>query len=252
MKFICCSKRTCTAITNLLLLSIRPLGLAFAQEPVWHLSNAETLDDYKVDPKPLIVVDVDDTVALIGEGIAGFLRFSLLTLKTITGIDFFLNSFVTPIPRSAEILTSLSNDWQIVYVSRRPQQLAQFNLDWLEFYDFPRAPLFSSRDFLLVLTDQATIDYKASAIGYLQEQGFSIEYGIGDKSTDIQAYVNRNLRGILILSGYGDSDLAATLESLQPRALDITANSTLNGLEFIAFSHETAWEDIQQFISSSN
>ena len=251
MKFTCYNKRTCIGIISLLLLPIHLLDLAFAQEPVWHLSNADILNYYKDDPKPLIVVDVDDTVALIGEGISGFIRFSLLALKTYTGIDLFLNSIVTPITRSSEILTSLSNDWQIVYITRRPQQLAQFNLEWLDFYNFPRAPLFSSRDFGLVLTDQATIDYKATAIGYLQEQGFTVEYGIGDKSTDIRAYIDRDLRGILILSGYADSDLAATLEVLQPRALDITSHSTLNGLEFIAFSHETAWEDIQQFISSN-
>ena len=227
--------------TSLLLCSTHHrLAMAlFQEEELWRLELAEILVDYKNDPKPLIVVDLDDTVALIGEGIAGVFRFGFLFLGFI-GIPFFSNAFVPPIAKSSEILNALANDWHLAYITARPSGLAEASLEWLDLYNFPRAPLFTGSDFFTLIASQGLIDYKSSAVRHLQDQGFTVEYGIGDKSTDIKAWTDRGLKGILILSGYTDGDLASTLEILGPSKLDITSNTSLAGLEFIAFNHDTA------------
>jgi len=210
-----------------------------ADEGLWNLDRGEILDNYLADPKPVIVIDLDDTVAPAT-------LFNNFLLFTNPLINLGYSQFVQPLNMSPEMIQELSTTYHIVFVTARAKFLAEISMDWLDLYGFPPAPLFTAQNLFISL--QAT-GYKSAAIQYVMDLGLVVEYGIGDKSGDIQAYTDKGLKYFLILEGFDDGDLAPCLEVFEPRTLP-SLDPGDPGPELITFDHDEAWSIIAEYLTA--
>lgn len=196
------------------------LLVARCAAPAAHWARPVESGQAAVEPsraKPAVVVDLDDTV--VDGGL-------LSSLRLVLGFPY---SGVAPFEGASEALGQLERDWSIVILTSRASFLEGTTLKWLDGHGFPRAPVaFSSRP---ILTKNGREEFKRRAIADLKLRGMRVEYGVGDKGTDIRAYLRNGLKAILVLDGPGDPDLGRTL----PAGPD---------LALISFSREGCWPRI--------
>ncbi|KKL66820.1 hypothetical protein LCGC14_2141170 [marine sediment metagenome] len=144
-------------------------------------------DMLKVTPTPLlvaararksrmIVIDLDHTVVA-----SSFFRVIVGGAK--------------PMPKAAEVIGQLSKKYGIVYLTHRPDLLTVKSKTWLSKNGFPRAPLLVSK------LSQAIGDsgkFKTGRLRELRKQYPNVAIGIGDRVTDVKAYVDNGLKAYLI------------------------------------------------------
>jgi hypothetical protein len=152
----------------------------------------------QVDPKPVLVVDLDDTVV---EG--GFWNSLRLALGLFYGST-------PPLENAPTHLRELERDWNIVFVTARSGFLDQRTIAWLDRHEFPRAPVFFSSRWLL--SSERREEYKSLVIVEIKQRGLTPRFGVGDKASDLGAYYRNDMESILLLSGPEDPDLDKTLE----------------------------------------
>lgn len=147
---------------------------------------------------PMVVVDLDKTVVA-------------------SGFHTVLIGDPEPMPESPEVLRKLSTDYQIVYLTHRPDYFSIKSKTWLWENDYPRAPviLSSVSGFL-----KGSGAFKGDMIRQLKDRFPGMNIGVGDKISDVLAYHDNGMRAFLIVQVPESSDpeeyiaLAEDLEEL--------------------------------------
>jgi len=226
-------------------------GAADVQLQYGILVNSEILDDYVTNnsDKPVVIIDLDGTV------VSGS-TLSILAMVVGSFFPFLYTTFVGPMPLAPEKITEFSASYNIVYVTARPRQVGAPSLDWLNSKGFPEAPLFyqdrSIFSFIETLIQpDFVVEYKTEAVQYVSDQGLTVEWGIGDSPTDIKAYSNNELKSILILENFGDSDLGDTLAILGLNIVTLLDPSVFEGLSYITVGNDDAWTNINEYITTT-
>lgn len=170
---------------------------------------------------PLIIVDLDKT--LVG---AGF--------RTV------LMSDPPPMPRSIEVMNQLARRFTVVYLTHRLDYLGPKSKGWLAAHGYPRGPVLLSdkREFL-----QGSGHYKAEVLGNLRRRFTGRFIGIGDKPSDIQAYLAHRAEAFLLMrirEDAGPRDLramASTLQSLPPNVQVVSNWDEIRQAILVGTSH---------------
>jgi hypothetical protein len=112
-----------------------------------------------------------------------------------TGFHTVLLGGAQPMPHSQETLRWIMDefDYELVYLTHRPEHLTVTSKQWLVENDFPRAPLLTSPA-MEVISDE----YKPHRIEEILEAFPNSDLGIGDKLSDAQAYLDAGLAAFLI------------------------------------------------------
>ncbi len=125
----------------------------------------------------------------------------------------------TPLEGAAESVQQLAKDFVIIYLTARPDYLGLRTRNWLSLRGFPRGPVFMSRIKTLVDGNEK---YKATQLAEIREKFKGPAYGIGDRLTDIEAYIQAGVQPILLspLSQPPDADFlreeVKTIDALPP------------------------------------
>jgi hypothetical protein len=164
---------------------------------------------------PLAVVDLDKTVVA-------------------SGFETVLMGNPTPMARSPEVLERMARDRTIVYLTHRPEYFGPKSEAWLREHKFPRGPLLMSTASGFFKGSGA---FKTEMIRGLKARFTKIELGIGDKASDVQAYHDNGLRGILIIQ----VDEKAAAENLEAQA---DALAPLPD----AVQVVTGWDEVEQIL----
>ncbi len=177
-------------------------GCATSSPPIKiTVAREDVLDDYVKNRarKPVFIVDLDDTV------VDGSTRNSVALFFGAGHDDTrpFLRA-----PTSLRIIED--KGWNVIFVTARPDLLQKQTLAWLELHGFLAAPVIFSSG--LLLSAEAKEDFKASAIAELRRHGLRVEAGVGDKASDMGAYLRHGLRMAFIAKDGDDPDIAVVTE----------------------------------------
>ncbi|MFP4052266.1 MAG: hypothetical protein ACLFV7_00195 [Phycisphaerae bacterium] len=156
---------------------------------------------------PILLVDMDKTVVA-------------------SGFQTVLISDPEPMERSGQVLRRAEGQWQVVYLTHRPDYFSTKSRQWLRRHDYPSGPLLLSTidEFL-----QGSGAFKTQKIRRLQETLTNIQAGIGDKVSDAMAYHDTGLKSVLVLpmppteKSVAYRQLAASLEKL-PEEVNVVAD----------------------------
>lgn len=143
------------------------------------------------DTRPLLVVDLDDTVAPTPQG-------SLYACLPLWP------SPPAPLPGAPEALQRLSQRYRLVFLTARVALLAGGTLKWLDACGFPCAPVIFSRRVLLGSSQHTA--FKTCVLRDIRAQGQQIRWAVGDKLHDMRAYQAAEVEAILIAEGASDKD----------------------------------------------
>jgi len=228
------SRRLASRATSLALCAVCVCGCA-SPPPPWRTARAQILDAYlhAPDPKPVLVVDIDDTLVK-----SGF----WCSVRLLLGIR---SSSFPSFPEAPECLRRLRDDWDLVLLTSRDDRFERRTLAWLDRQGFPALPVVFSRS--LLATKDRREEFKSLVLADLKRRGLRISCGIGDKATDIAAYRQNGLRSILLLDGPGDPDYDATLGRLKVGSL-CRDRPWENPLELVTFRREDAWPRIAKYL----
>jgi hypothetical protein len=89
----------------------------------------------------------------------------------------------------------LARDFEIVYLTARPQFLADKTRVWLAAHGFPDGPLLTAPSWRATLRQER---YKRRALARLREQLPNLLIGVGDKMRDVRAYLANHMLAIHI------------------------------------------------------
>lgn len=126
---------------------------------------------------PIIVIDLDKTLVA-------------------SGFHHVLAGDPVPMPESEAVMRELARNHTIVYLTQRPDYFGPKSLTWLNRHGYPRGAL--------LMTDNGSIlqgnrRFKDGEINELSTRFTAIQAGVGDKTSDMKAYLNNGLRAIYIL-----------------------------------------------------
>ena len=129
--------------------------------------------------KPAIIVDIDHTVADVGW----------------LGAMIRPNKEIMPLKNAPDILQKISQKYDIVFVTKREENFLRKTETWLKMYKFPDAPVFfwDLGDYPI-----SSVKYKTERIRKLRQIWKNISIGIGDRDSDIEAYLANGMKVIKI------------------------------------------------------
>jgi len=153
------------------------------------MARGELLDP-PGSPRPILVVDLDDTVVSAPGG----------------SLNAALPIWPSPpaFRGASETLRRLGEHYQVVFLTARPKLVAAGTLQWLDAHCFPRAPAIFACTLLGSAARQER--YKTAALAALAKRGGRIVWGVGDKQSDLAAYRSVGAQPILILECAADPD----------------------------------------------
>lgn len=129
--------------------------------------------------KPAVIVDIDHTVADV----------------SWLGYIIKSNNKVKPLKNAPDVLQKLSKSYNLIFVTKREDVFLRKTGDWLKMYEFPAAPVFFWDWGKYPLS---SAKYKTRRIKMLKQIWKNISIGIGDRDTDIKAYLENGLKVIKI------------------------------------------------------
>jgi len=147
---------------------------------------------------PTAVVDLDKTVVA-------------------SGFHTVLLGNPTPMARSPEVLNRLARTHTIVFLTHRPDYFGPKSKAWLKANGYPPGPVLMSTvgSFL-----KGSGTYKSEMIAALKKRFTKVEIGIGDKTSDVEAYHENGLKAFLIIQ-IPDDAAPETLEALADSIKDL-------------------------------
>lgn len=145
------------------------------QEQLLQSSPQPLLVSARPKDSRFIVVDLDHTVVA-----SGF-------------IDVLLGR-AEPMADSVEVMNRIAQQYNVIYLTHRPDLLTRRSKNWLEKYEYPTGPLLVAD--VSQMGDSGR--FKSSRLESLRRSYANIEIGIGDKISDVSAYVNNGMEGYLI------------------------------------------------------
>jgi hypothetical protein len=146
----------------------------------------------------LMIVDLDKTVVA-------------------SGFQEVLVGDPVPMADAASVLRETSQQWDVVYLTHRPEYFRTKSRRFLEQHGFPTGPLLLSELGSFIRGSGA---FKRNVLQSITSQFGRVEIGVGDKFSDVEAYHAFGLRPYLILPDRGPmdqedlEDLLADLEKL--------------------------------------
>ncbi len=180
-----------------------------------------------LDPSEVGTVEVPNAGLQVGVYTCDT-RFLIVDLDgTIVAQAFDLVVLGDPsaLPQSRQVLTELAGHYQVVYLTHRPECLGRRTRQWLSEHRMPPGPLIisRSREFL-----SGSETFKTKTIAQLTSKFPAKHAGVGDKPSDIQAYLSRGMLGVLLIDA-GDDTPAGRAEilhelSLLPEGAQVVTN----------------------------
>ena len=140
------------------------------------VAPASLLVAVRAEQTPFIVIDLDHTVVD-----SSF--FSVLLGKA------------KPMKGAAKTIKELNRHYSLIYLTHRPELLANKSKNWLNKNGFVRAPLLVSS---LRQAIGSSAKFKATRLKNLRQKFPNICIGIGDKFEDVQAYLDNDMVAYLI------------------------------------------------------
>jgi len=129
--------------------------------------------------RPALISDIDHTIADI----------------SWPGLLLLPNRYICPFCDAPGVLETIYKQYDIIYLTRREDLLLDKTRRWLSKNAFPLGPVFMWDFWSEPLRAEK---YKTKVIRRLKRRWNHIVLGIGDKQSDINAYVKNGLRSILI------------------------------------------------------
>lgn len=144
-----------------------------------YFASAEIVISVLEKCSPIMIVDIDKTIA------------------DVSGIPFLFSDYksILPLKNSSQLLETLAKKLNIIYLTARNEVFMQHTRKWLDYYNFVKAPVFfwsySKHPF-------DTEEYKTYILKALGEKFKNIVIGVGDRETDVAAYVANGLKAYYI------------------------------------------------------
>lgn len=121
--------------------------------------------------------------------------------ETLSDTDYFHLILRTgqeesrPLRHARETLLSLADDFDIIYLTCRPNYLFNDTRRWLVGHGFPDAPVHTANHLTDLLSPRR---YKTRHLGELQKKHPNALIGIGDRASDGLAYQNNGMLSIIV------------------------------------------------------
>lgn len=137
---------------------------------------------YQWDPKRTIIVcDIDETVSATN-----------YTSLLAEGVD---DAGSKPLPDAVKTMNTLSERFNIIYITGRPRFLLNKSRRWLAANGFPPAPVVTAPTLREAIRVQK---FKGGQIADLQCLSSNLLIGIGNATTDSEAYASNGLLTLII------------------------------------------------------
>jgi len=144
--------------------------------------------------RTIVSIDVDDTISKT--------EYESLLLDS-------KDSESDPLSGSRKALASIAEDFQLVYLTARPNGLHEKTRRWLEEHHFPPGPIVVSPRTIDVFSQE---DFRRRTLADLRQCWPNLLIGIGDRTADARAHAANGMMSVLIRSD-------RPLESLPPNTL---------------------------------
>jgi hypothetical protein len=162
----------------------------------------------------MLVLDLDDTVLW---------RVSALDTLRLYCLPGALVG--EPFPSAIPVLHALSRRYELAAVTARWSLAARNTKAWLSLHGFPAIPCIHS--WRPHPWDASRVAFKSAAIARLRMAGGSPTIGVGDRPSDLEAYLSSGLSAFLVfhcLRSHNSTEscaCSAALESMHARTLQI-------------------------------
>ncbi len=103
-----------------------------------------------------------------------------------------------PIPGARETLNELAREYNILYLTGRPRFLIEKTRGWLDHYGFPPGPVIAAPG---VRDAMRQLKFKQRTLARLRERWPDLLIGIGNRTSDIEAYASNHMLPVIVYSG---------------------------------------------------
>ncbi len=100
-----------------------------------------------------------------------------------------------PLKRARRTLRTLADDYHIIYLTARPRFLLEKTRGWLAEHDFPDGPVLTAPGLRQAVRPEA---FKCEALHDLRKRWPNLRIGIGDQSSDAEAYGSNDMLSLII------------------------------------------------------
>lgn len=155
------------------------------------MPTAELLVGLFPPEQPMMIIDLDKTLVA-------------------SGFDAVLMGEAEPFPHGQAVMEQLAGEYQVVYLTDRPDYLVRRSRQWLQEHRFPSGPLLTkSRESSL-----SSGQFKSRRLGQLKESFPNIRFGVGNIISDAVVYHDNGLQPFLLIP----------TNDLTPQQLRVVAN----------------------------
>jgi hypothetical protein len=182
---------------------------------------------YRAALDPAEVGSSDVPMATVQAGVyepqTKFLIIDLDGTLVSQGFEVALLADPAPMPHSREALLEVAPTYQPLYLTHRPEYLGRRSRLWLADHRMPRGPLIVGQGGQW----EGSEAQKTKFIEQLRERFPARHAGVGDKDSDIRAYLANEMIALLIVQpaepeGPGRAELAVMLETLPEQTQVVT------------------------------
>jgi hypothetical protein len=117
-----------------------------------------------------------------------------------------------PFPGARDVLTALSENYQILYLTARPRAMLNRTRDWLDHYGFPPGPVIVSDHFHSVLHQ---LEWKRDTLKDLHVRYPNLLVSIGNRKIDIESAIPNHVLPLIVQSVENDTHDGPTNVVLQ-------------------------------------
>jgi len=181
--------------------------------------------------KPAVVLDLDGTI--LDRNLRESLKLYLLP-SSRTGRIF---------SRAGEALKRLSRKAELLGVTARCFLASGNTRRWLQAQGLPPFPVFHAPFFLV--REKARLLFKRRCLRRLKQEGYRLALGVGDRGSDLEAYLEEGLFPVLLVPKPGGSRHKVLEEKIRSLGL-------AEGKDFVLFSRkgegDTLWQEAGAWI----
>ena len=116
---------------------------------------------------------------------------------TTVGSSFLmvLTGQAEPMADAQDALRTIGEQYSLIYLTHRPEEMGITTKQWLIDHDFPRAPLLMAQ---LSQSIGSSGEFKTERLAKIKEAFPGLAIGIGDKLSDAEAYLANGMTAYLI------------------------------------------------------
>ncbi len=184
--------------------------------------------------KPAVVLDLDGTI--LDRNLRESLKLYLLP-SSRTGRIF---------SRAGEALKRLSEKAELLGVTARCILASGNTRRWLRAQGLPPFPVFHAPFFLV--REKARVRFKGRCLKKLKQEGYRLVLGVGDRGSDLEAYLGEGLFPVLLVPRPGGSRHKVLEEKIRSLGL-------VEGRDYVLFSRkgkeDSLWEEAGAWIEKN-